>query len=291
MSTKLNWGILAPGGIAHAFAQGVAASRTGTLFAVGSRPPERAEAFAKQYSLPKAYGSYDALLADTDVQAVYIATPHPMHAEWVVKAAEARKHILCEKPMGINAAEVEAMVETTTSKLGAIDVLVNNAGIYPSSLIVDMGEAEWDAVFDTNVKGTFLVSRAVARRMIARGAGGRIVNITSGSAELGRVGAAHYCASKAAVKLFTQALALELAPHDIAVNAVGPGLIEVPGWSHSDAYIAAMVAANPSHRMGQPDEVARAVLYLADPATTYVTGTTLYVDGGGLAGRSVPISG
>jgi NAD(P)-dependent dehydrogenase (short-subunit alcohol dehydrogenase family) len=188
-------------------------------------------------------------------------------------------------------ASVEAMVETSVSEFGAIDVLVNNAGIYPSSLVVDMTDAEWDAVFDTNVKGTFLVSRAVARRMIARGAGGRIVNLTSASAEIGRVGAAHYCASKAAIAMFTRVLALELAPHDIAVNAVGPGLIEVPDWSHSDAYIAAMVAANPMRRMGQPEEIARAVLYLADPATTYVTGTTLYVDGGGLAGRSVPISG
>ena len=190
-----------------------------------------------------------------------------------------------------DSASVESMVDAVITTFGAIDVLVNNAGIYPSSLVVDMPEAEWDAVFDTNVKGTFLVSRAVARQMIARGAGGRIVNITSGSAEIGRVGAAHYCASKAAIKLFTQVLALELAPHDIAVNAVGPGLIEVPDWSHSDDYIAAMVAANPMRRMGQPEEIARAVLYLADPATTYVTGTTLYVDGGGLAGRSVPISG
>jgi NAD(P)-dependent dehydrogenase (short-subunit alcohol dehydrogenase family) len=190
-----------------------------------------------------------------------------------------------------DSASVDAMVEAALAKFGRIDVLVNNAGIYPSSLVVDMNEDEWDAVLDTNLKGTFLASRAVARRMIARGAGGRIINLTSGSAELGRVGAAHYCASKAAIKLFTQALALELAPHNIAVNAVGPGLIEVPGWSHSDEYIAAMTAANPMRRMGQPDEVARAVLYLADPATTYVTGTTLYVDGGGLAGRAVPISG
>ena len=190
-----------------------------------------------------------------------------------------------------DSASVEAMVETAMSELGKIDVLVNNAGIYPSSLVVDMRDAEWDAVFDTNVKGTFLVSRAVTRRMIARGQGGKIVNLTSASAEIGRVGAAHYCASKAAVAMFTRVLALELAPHHIAVNAVGPGLIEVPDWSHSDDYIAAMVAANPMRRMGQPAEVARAVLYLASPDTTYVTGTTLYVDGGGLAGRSVPISG
>lgn len=190
-----------------------------------------------------------------------------------------------------DAAAVDAMADAALSAFGAIDVLVNNAGVYPSALVVDMSEAEWDAVFDTNCKGTFLASRAVARRMVAQGRGGRIVNITSASAEIGRLGAAHYCASKAAVAMFTRVLALELAPHDIAVNAVGPGLVEVPGWSHSEEYIAAMVAANPSRRMGQPEEIARAVLYLANPATTYVTGTTLYVDGGGLAGRSVPISG
>ncbi len=225
--------------------------------------------------------------------AVIIADLDPTRAETV--AADIRQQTgspaIPVQTDVCDAASVEAMVETALSTFGAIDVLVNNAGIYPSALVVDMDEAEWDAVMDTNVKGTFLVSRAVARRMIERGAGGKIVNITSGSAEIGRVGAAHYCASKATVKLFTKALALELAPHNIAVNAVGPGLIEVPDWSHSDAYVAAMVAANPMRRMGQPEEIARAVLYLADPATTYVSGTTLYVDGGGLAGRSVPISG
>jgi NAD(P)-dependent dehydrogenase (short-subunit alcohol dehydrogenase family) len=233
----------------------------------------------------------EAFAADGD--AVVVADLDSNRAETVAKAIhhETGSAAIPAQVDVRDAASVEAMVETALSAFGAIDVLVNNAGIYPSALVVDMAEAEWDAVMDTNVKGTFLVSRAVARHMIARGAGGRIVNLTSGSAEMGRVGAAHYCASKAAVKLFTQVLALELAPHGIAVNAVGPGLIEVPGWAHSDAYIAAMTAANPMRRMGQPDEIARAVLYLADPATTYVTGTTLYVDGGGLAGRSVPISG
>jgi 3-oxoacyl-[acyl-carrier protein] reductase len=190
-----------------------------------------------------------------------------------------------------DAASVAAAVERIETALGPIVVLVNNAGIYPNTPVVEMDEAEWDAVFDTNVKGMFLVSRAVARRMIARGAGGRIVNISSGSAESGRVGAAHYCASKAAVNMFTRVLAMELAPHDIAVNAVGPGLVEVPGWSLSAEYIDAMVAATPMKRMGQPDDIARAVLYLASPEATYITGTTLYVDGGSLAGRPVPLSG
>jgi 3-oxoacyl-[acyl-carrier protein] reductase len=191
-----------------------------------------------------------------------------------------------------DAASVEAAVEQVIARFGQIDVLVNNAGIYPNTLVVEMDEAEWDAVFDTNVKGMFLVSRAVARRMIERGRGGRIVNISSGSANSGRFGAAHYCASKAAVNMFTKVLAMELARHNIVVNAVAPGLIEVPDWSLSDAYINAMVTATPLGRIGQPEDIARAVLYLASPQATFITGTILGVDGGIMAGRgAVPLSG
>jgi NAD(P)-dependent dehydrogenase (short-subunit alcohol dehydrogenase family) len=154
-----------------------------------------------------------------------------------------------------------------------------------------MSESEWDAVFDTNVKGMFLVSQAVARRMIERSAGGRIVNISSGSAKSGRIGAAHYCASKAAVDMFTRVLALELAPHDIAVNAVAPGLIEVPDWSLSEEYINALIALTPMGRIGQPEDIARAVFYLASPEATFITGSVLAVDGGSLAGRPLPLSG
>ena len=91
--------------------------------------------------------------------------------------------------------------------------------------------------------------------------------------------------------MFTRVLALELAPHGIVVNAVGPGLIEVPGWSLSQDYIDAIVSTNPMGRIGQPEDVAQAVLYLASPSATYITGTTLYVDGGSLAGRPLPLSG
>lgn len=190
-----------------------------------------------------------------------------------------------------DAASVEAAVNQVIDRFGKIEVLVNNAGIYPNTLVVEMSEAEWDAVFDTNVKGMFLVSRVVARGMIERGAGGRIVNISSGSAKSGRVGAAHYCASKAAVDMFTRVLALELAPHDIVVNAVAPGLIEVPDWSLSDEYINALIGLTPMGRIGQPEDIARAVLYLASPEATFITGSVLAVDGGSLAGRPLPLSG
>ena len=111
--SKIKWGILAPGNIAKSFAKGVQASATGELVAVGSRSQEKADTFAAEFGIPAAarYASYEALLADPNVQAVYIATLHPWHAEWAIKAAEAGKHIVCEKPMGMNAAEVMAIIE------------------------------------------------------------------------------------------------------------------------------------------------------------------------------------
>jgi predicted dehydrogenase/aryl-alcohol dehydrogenase-like predicted oxidoreductase len=108
---KLAWGIIGTGRIAGSFARGVAASERGTLVAVGSRTREGAERFGAEYAVPHRHGSYDALLADPAVEAVYIATPHPMHAEWAIKAAEAGKHILCEKPLTLNHAEAMAVVE------------------------------------------------------------------------------------------------------------------------------------------------------------------------------------
>jgi NAD(P)-dependent dehydrogenase (short-subunit alcohol dehydrogenase family) len=178
---------------------------------------------------------------------------------------------------------VEAMVERAVAELGGIDVLVNNAGVYPNSPVVEMHEDEWDTVFDTNVKGMFLVSRAVARRMIDRGKGGRIVNISSGAAESGRVGAAHYCASKAAVNMFTKVLALELAPHGITVNSVAPGHIATPmtGTPPDRALLEI-----PLGRPGLPEEVAEVIAGLGD----YVTGASVLVDGGLALGAVVPLA-
>src|SRR5262245_32424659 len=111
MSQKLAWGIISTGRIAKTFAKGLAESKTGELVAVGSRTQATAEAFGEKIKISRCYGGYDALLADPAVQAVYIATPHPQHAEWAIKAAEAGKHILCEKPLTINHAEAMTVVE------------------------------------------------------------------------------------------------------------------------------------------------------------------------------------
>src|SRR5215472_5221019 len=109
MSEKLAWGIMGTGKIATIFARGLARSQTGYLRAVGSRTPEAAERFGTEWRAERCHGSYEALLADPGVQVVYVSTPHPMHAEWVIKAAEAGKHVLCEKPIGLNHAEAMAM--------------------------------------------------------------------------------------------------------------------------------------------------------------------------------------
>lgn len=111
MSNSLNWGLLATGRIAATFAHAVKLTTNGTLYAVGSRSQESADRFAAEHGVPKAYGSYEALLADPAVDAVYISTPHPMHMEWVIKAAKAGKHILCEKPIAMNLRETQAMID------------------------------------------------------------------------------------------------------------------------------------------------------------------------------------
>ena len=126
MGSKLKWGILGAGRIARTFAQGLAHSRTGELLAVGSRTQAKADEFGREMKAPRCHGSYEALLADPDVQAVYIATPHPMHAEWAIKTAEARKHILCEKPLTINHAEAMAVVEAARRS----DVFLMEAFMY-----------------------------------------------------------------------------------------------------------------------------------------------------------------
>ena len=123
---KLKWGILATGHIAHAFANGVAHSRTGELIAVGSRTQESADKFGAEFGVGRCYGSYEALLADPEVQAVYVCTPHPLHAEWAIKAAEAGKHVLCEKPIGVNHAEAMAIMEAARRN----DVFLMEAFMY-----------------------------------------------------------------------------------------------------------------------------------------------------------------
>ena len=235
-----------------------------------------AEAFARA-GAAVAVADYDAEGAATTAATLAAATGSPA----LPVAVDVR-----------DAASVAATAHATLARFGRVDVLVNNAGIYPNSPVLEMAEAEWDRVFETNVKGAFLVSRAVAGAMIDRGEGGRIVNISSGAAVSGRRGSAHYCASKAALNMFTKVLAIELAPHKITVNAVAPGLIEVERTGElAPAYVEAILSVLPAGRIGTPADIANAVLFLASPASTFITGAILSVDGGSTAGRTgLPLS-
>jgi len=187
-----------------------------------------------------------------------------------------------------DAGSVGTFVGEAERALGPLTVAVANAGIYPNSPVLEMSSEEWDRVMETNLRGVFLTCQAAARSLVARGAPGKIITISSGAYQSGRVGAAHYCASKAGVVMFTKVLALELARHRINVNAVAPGLVEVEGEVSpvSREYIETLTRSIPWGRIGTPRDIAQACLFLASPAAEWVTGEVLAVNGGSAAGRA-----
>jgi 3-oxoacyl-[acyl-carrier protein] reductase len=184
-------------------------------------------------------------------------------------------------------------VDEAENALGPITIAVANAGIYPNTAVLDMSVEEWDRVMETNVRGVFLTCQAVARRLVARQAAGKIITISSGAYASGRVGASHYCASKAAVVMFTRVLALELAGQHINVNCIAPGLIKVDSETSpiSEEYESALTRQIPWGRAGTPLDIANAALFLASPFADYMTGEVLAVNGGTSAGRAfLPLS-
>lgn len=182
------------------------------------------------------------------------------------------------------AREVERLVHDVVTELGRLDIVVNNAGIYPLSPLTEMTEAEWDGVLDANLKSVFLVTQAVARVMIEGGEGGSIINIASVEGSVPAPMHSHYTSAKAGVLMHTRAAALELGPHGIRVNAVSPGLVWRPGldedWPEG---VARWEKAAPLGRLGRPEDVADACLFLAAPASRWISGVDLPVDGGVLA--------
>ena len=185
------------------------------------------------------------------------------------------------------------MFKTLIDHWGRIDILVNNAADRPIANVVDMTEEEFDRNIDSILKGAFNCSQFAARQMISQGWGGKIVNVSSGSWKIARVGAAAYCASKAGMVMFANCLALELGPHKINVNSVAPGLIDV-GEEQTPtkvAYDQATVRMTPWGRIGKPEDIANAILMLCSPQADYMTGVVLSVDGGLSVGRyGIPVS-
>ena len=176
--------------------------------------------------------------------------------------------------------ECNALVKAAAKTFGSIDILVNNAGITKDGLLMAMSEADFDDVIDTNLKGCFQMIRFASRRMMKQRYG-RIINVSSVSGVAGNAGQANYCASKAGMIGLTKSAAKELASRGITVNAVAPGFIETEMTEVlSDKLKEEMRGQIPLARMGQPEDVAKAVAFLASDSAAYITGQVLQVDGG-----------
>ncbi len=178
--------------------------------------------------------------------------------------------------------DVEKMVGQVISKFGAIDILVNNAGIGNRGMLVDLPEAEWDKLIDIDLKGCFLCAQAVGKKMIERKKGS-IINIASGMASKATAGRGAYCVAKAGVAMLTRALAQDLGSYSIRANTIAPGLVKTEfsrqGWTDS-AYLKRAESMTPLGRIGEPEDVAGAAVFLASDAAAYITGATIVVDGG-----------
>jgi NAD(P)-dependent dehydrogenase (short-subunit alcohol dehydrogenase family) len=206
-------------------------------------------------------------------------------------AAELGQHGHClalQTDVSDEAAVVE-LVRRTRAELGGLDYLVNNAGIHLHKLIVDTELAEWNRQLAVQLTGPFLCAREVARDMLRHGTRGALVNIVSVAARMGRVKGAAHSASKAGLVMLTQTLAMELGEHGIRVNAIAPGLIDTESQRAeeviSTAYKQAYIKELPLGRLGEPSEIADAVMFLCSDAARWITGHTLFVDGGFMAGN------
>jgi len=184
--------------------------------------------------------------------------------------------------------DIDEMIQVALEKWGKIDILVNNAGIVQFKPFLELTEEEWDRTLDINLKGYFLCTQAAAKEM-AKQKSGVIVNIASvamGQVGIGFPSIAHYCASKGGIVAMTEALAVELAPLNIRVNTVSPGMIETPmiePVKQDKKMTEAMLARIPMRRAGKPEEISNLVVFLASDAASYITGATVVADGGWLA--------
>jgi len=178
--------------------------------------------------------------------------------------------------------QVQAMVDAAVAELHRVDILINNAGIFPRATVLELDEATWDAVLDVNLKGTWLCTQAAARVMVEQGEGGRIISVSSRSAFQPAVNGAHYAASKAGIIAFTRNAAMELAPYRVTVNALAPGLTDTaqPRYGMTEEEIAASGEKIPLGRIAQPEDMLPTVLFLCGPGGAYITGQTHHVNGG-----------
>ena len=228
-----------------------------------------------------AEGAANVLIADVDLAAAQHAAEHLANAPG--------------RPVAVrldvsNESDCEAAVTRCVEEFGSLDILVNDAGVYPTSPVLEMTSEFFDRVLGINLRGLVFMCKAAGLQMVKQGRGGKIVNIASiDSVHPSFPGLAAYDASKGGVLSFTKNFALEMAPHHVTVNAIAPGGITTEGTSQSvvgmskeqtDAMMAGFTARIPMGRMGEPDDIAKVAVFLASPAADYMTGALVVVDGG-----------
>lgn len=220
-------------------------------------------------------------LASKGANIVVNYTSNSSAAEAVVAEVKAlgRQAIAVKANVSIEE-DIAHLIKETETQLGKIDILINNAGITRDGLLIRMKEADWDDVLNVNLKGVFLATKLIGKKMLKQRSG-RIVNITSVVGLMGNAGQANYAASKAGVIGFTKSVAKEFASRGITVNAVAPGFIQSDMTDKlGEAVIEDYLKAIPLGKLGQPDHVANTVAFLVSEASSYITGQTIQVDGG-----------
>lgn len=220
-------------------------------------------------------------LADEGAKVIVNYSGSQAKAEEVVAAIQANGgEALAVQASVSKTEEVSALMDAAVKTFGSLDILVNNAGITRDNLLMRMKEDEWDDVLDTNLKGVFLCTKAVTRQMMKQRAG-RIINISSIVGVAGNAGQANYVAAKAGVIGLTKTTAKELASRNILVNAIAPGFIETEMTEQLPEDIKqSMLTQIPLAKLGQPEDIAKAVAFLASDEANYMTGQTLHIDGG-----------
>jgi len=195
---------------------------------------------------------------------------------------------LHESAVGVQAdvskvADLQRLVDTAVSNFGRLDVMVNNAGIETRSSVLDTTEDQYDKVLAINLKSAFFGTQLAAKQMISQGGGGRIINMTSVHEDWPMPGNTPYCLSKGGMRMLTRTAGLELAPHGILVTGVGPGAVDTPinaSTVSNPELLAKLNASIPIGRLAEPEEIASVVAFLAGPGAGYITGTTIFADGG-----------
>jgi len=227
------------------------------------------------------------VVADIDTTAIDEAV-----AQLRQSADDAVERVMGSRLDVADRASVDAMVKEVTQRFGGIDILVNNAAVFDMTPVLEVTEASYDKQFGVNVKGAFFTLQAVARAMVARGQGGKIINMASQAGRRGEPLVSIYCASKAAVISLTQSCGLALIEHGINVNGISPGVVDTPMWDEVDALFARYEGRPPGEkkrlvgeavpygRMGRPEDHTGAAVFLASDDSDYVVAQTLNVDGG-----------